>query len=286
MRIPHDIGHSIANISGSSCSTTMHTRMCDAITDKVERARAAGVAAGFRAVRADGDPLRNDDVVAHCTAACLERAKSASKPATWLACSCKTLIGRPQEEGREPTCPKANRFRREPVAPWVRLKTPGFIDGELPGKRQRWSCGCADTHDARYANPDGSGACDKCADLLGVFGSVDIAAPPPAGPVEPWPQPPCGPVTPVCAGPLAVHGTPVLRVVGLARGHGKALPFCDACYLHVEEEIAAGYRFRDEMNAAMAEDSRPPARIGIVPQSIGPGAGIGVWASRGMRNGI
>ena len=118
-----------------------------------------------------------------------------------------------------------------------------------------------------------------CAERAGVFGPVDIAAPPPVGPKEPPPPVPCGPLTPTCAGPLATHGTPVLRVMSTPlRGNHQEM-MCDGCYLFIESLVAdAQGRLRDNLRTP---NSEPPARIGTVPQVVS--VGVGIWASRGMR---
>ena len=97
-----------------------------------------------------------------------------------------------------------------------------------------------------------------------------------------WAEPP--PI-PTCAGPLATHGTPVLRVMGSSR-HGSTRQYmlCDGCYLERERNVAAA---TDADACWLADGLQPepyteaPARVGTVPQVVS--VGVGIWASRGMR---
>ena len=118
---------------------------------------------------------------------------------------------------------------------------------------------------------------------------MSIAAPKPDAPVYPKPQEnpfpggtPAWPPVPTCAGPLATHGTPVLRWVGSQYTRTTIL-LCDGCYLHHEQNVRECMDQDDspEFKLLPVNHAEPPARIGTVPQVVS--VGVGIWASRGMR---
>ena len=213
---------------------------------------------------------------AYCTAACLERAQE--KP-----------------------------VKREPVAPWTRSSGGQNCTTGFNWTTRQWDdeSHYSGSH-AMYTRPapdGGSGnvaVCEACAERAGVFGPVKWQTADFLGQVFTIPesamverQPPGSIevtpgvfVTPTCAGPLATHGTPVLRVMGPRDRRGSQRSskrwLCDGCYM-IEE---AWFEIRTEINDEpdddeQAESAEPPARIGTVPQVVS--VGVGIWASRGMR---
>lgn len=206
---------------------------------------------------------------AYCTAACLERAMASQPPAP---------------------------VKREPVAPWRRLDADVAFCFDCEGR-------------ARFILPliprASRFCCEACAERAGVFGPVSALDP---GVLGPWFSPSqdsrtlhgapvrhapltreevAARIEPTCSGPLSTHGTPVMRFVG-SQYTSTARLLCDPCYLAHEKNVRECMD-EDDTPLYMAAAGRsvpvsgPPARIGTVPQSIGPGAGIGIWASRGMR---
>ena len=220
---------------------------------------------------------------AYCTAACLERATAASMPAGVVTIS----LTAGEALGAEPEKP-----RREPVAPWRAALCWG---GECQSCDQPFVYLRADLL---------TGACEACAERAGVFGPVAqrLAAQDPGafgptkdsepagrgGVAQPNAGLPknesvtAGETAPIaCSGPLATHGTPVLRVVGVARCR---VHLCDDCYRDYERDITEITNADASWLADGAQPKRghePPARIGTVPQVFG--LNVGVWASRGMR---
>lgn len=189
----------------------------------------------------------------------------------------------------------AESAKRVPVVPWVRLEVTGKYRGNL-----HWCLYCprpADANEAAYAEPTGNGACEACAERAGVLGPVNTYTPVGTAVASPehvmtfldetvkiWDMPvemvELPPDPPTCAGPLATHGTPVLRWRRELFGdESKLLMLCDACHLECEQMLANRMRIAEAGRGARSTE--PPARIGTVPQVVS--VGVGIWAARGMR---